>query len=118
MTNERGHSLRGYRAPLQDEPQYNDLFLAIVAIFGNMSEDSKPMKMAKEALKHLPEDEETTVGEAISLERSRNVVTGRHGCCSMDGAVSDTATFTFGTIQLYQCRRLDSRRCHEAVSER
>jgi hypothetical protein len=66
-------------------PQYNDLFLAIVAIFGNMSEDSKPIKMAKEALNHLPDDEEETVGEAISLERREMSSLGAMGAAQWTG---------------------------------
>lgn len=49
------------------DPEYNDLYLAIVVIFGNLSKDSEPMKMAERALEQLPKDEEETVGAPISL---------------------------------------------------
>lgn len=50
------------------DPEYNDLYLAIVTIFGDLPEDSEPKKMARKALELAPKDEEETVGDCISLE--------------------------------------------------
>lgn len=48
-------------------PKYNNLMLAIVAIFGNMPPESLPVRMAEEARKILPSEEEL-VGDDISIE--------------------------------------------------
>lgn len=67
------------------EPRYDDLFLAIVAIFGDLSKDSEPMKMAQKALEQLPDDEEMTVGEPISLEDREMSSLGAMGAAQWTG---------------------------------
>lgn len=49
------------------EPEYNNLMMAIAAIFGNLPEDSEPVKMVEKARKLLP-PEEKLVGDPLSVE--------------------------------------------------
>mmetsp|Transcript_32689 Transcript_32689/g.79278 ORF Transcript_32689/g.79278 Transcript_32689/m.79278 type:complete len:307 (-) Transcript_32689:285-1205(-) len=49
------------------EPEYNNLMLAIAAIFGNLPLDSVPIQMLEAAMLKLP-DEETLVGDPFSIE--------------------------------------------------
>jgi hypothetical protein len=49
------------------EPGYNNLMLAIAAIFGNLPDDSQPVRMVKEARQLLP-PEEKPVGDPLSIE--------------------------------------------------
>jgi len=67
------------------EPEFNDLYLAIVAIFGNLPEDSEPMIMAQKALERLPKDEEETVGASISLADREMSSLGAMGAAQWTG---------------------------------
>lgn len=67
------------------DPAYNDLYLAIVAIFGNLDKDSDPMKMVEKALEKLPEDEEETVGASISLADREMSSLGAMGAAQWTG---------------------------------
>jgi hypothetical protein len=49
------------------EPEYNNLMMAIAAIFGNLPEDSMPVQMLEDARSRLP-PEEKPVGDSISIE--------------------------------------------------
>lgn len=49
------------------DPEYNNLMLAIAAIFGNLPKDSTPVRMLETARGQLP-PEEKCVGDPISIE--------------------------------------------------
>jgi ABC-type multidrug transport system permease subunit len=49
------------------ETEYNNLMLAIVAIFGNLPPSSLPVQMMENARKQLPGEEEL-VGDKFSIE--------------------------------------------------
>jgi len=66
------------------EPEYNNLMLAIAAIFGNLSATSQPVAMAKEALKLLP-PEEKNVGDRISVEDRETNSLGAMGAAQWTG---------------------------------
>ena len=66
------------------EPEYNNLMLAIAAIFGNLPENSQPVEMAKEALKLLPPEEEP-VGDRFSIEERESNSLGAMGAAQWTG---------------------------------
>jgi hypothetical protein len=66
------------------EPGYNNLMLAFAAIFGDLPEDSAPVKMAKEARKKLPPEEET-VGDPLSVEEREQNSLGAMGAGQWSG---------------------------------
>ena len=66
------------------EPEYNNLMLAIAAIFGNLSETSQPVAMAKKALELLP-PEEKNVGDRISVEDRETNSLGAMGAAQWTG---------------------------------
>jgi len=66
------------------EPKYNNLMLAIAAIFGNLPEDSQPVQMAKAALKDLA-PEEKTVGDRLSVEERESNSLGAMGAAQWTG---------------------------------
>lgn len=73
LTDERATALFAWvsRAFAGDD-EYNDLMLAIAAIFGNLPEKSKPKQMVRDAMELLPGEEEC-VGAPISLfDRERS----------------------------------------------
>jgi hypothetical protein len=62
------------------DPEYNNLMLAVVAIFGNLPPSSLPVQMVEKARKLLP-DEEELVGDKFSIqERESNSL----GCVSFE----------------------------------
>jgi hypothetical protein len=86
LTDERAAALFAWVSrAFAGEPEYNDLYLAIVAIFGNLPKQSEPVKMAQEALKQLPQDEEKTVGASISLEDREMSSLGAMGASQWTG---------------------------------
>ena len=66
------------------EPEYNNLMLAIAAIFGNLPDDSQPVRMAKEALKLLP-PEEKPMGDRLSIEERESNSLGAMGAAQWTG---------------------------------
>ncbi len=66
------------------EPEYNNLMLAIAAIFGNLPENTQPVQMAEEALKLLP-PEEKTVGDRFSIEERESNSLGAMGAAQWTG---------------------------------
>lgn len=66
------------------EPEYNNLMLAIAAIFGNLPDNTQPVQMAKEALKLLP-PEEKTVGDRFSIEERESNSLGAMGAAQWTG---------------------------------
>ncbi len=52
---------------LRGDPEYNNLMLAIAAVFGDLPPDSLPVQMAKKSLELLPAEEEL-VGDKFSIE--------------------------------------------------
>ena len=66
------------------EPQYNNLMLAIAAIFGNLPEESEPVQMLKEARKLMP-PEEKLVGDPISIEDREYNSLGAMGAAQWSG---------------------------------
>ncbi len=66
------------------EPEYNNLMLAIAAIFGNLPENTQPVQMAKEALKLLP-PEEKPVGDRFSIEERESNSLGAMGAAQWTG---------------------------------
>jgi hypothetical protein len=66
------------------EPEYNNLMLAIAAIFGNLPDNSQPVEMAKEALKFLP-PEEKPVGDRFSIEEREDNSLGAMGAAQWTG---------------------------------
>jgi hypothetical protein len=68
------------------EYEYNNLMLAIAAIFGNLPPGTDPVKLAERALKLLPDDaEEVPCGEPFSLhEREMNSL-GAMGAAQWSG---------------------------------
>ncbi|CAB9531346.1 expressed unknown protein [Seminavis robusta] len=68
------------------EYEYNNLMLAIAAIFGNLPPDSEPVLLAEKALKLLPEDaEETPCGEPFSLYERESNSLGAMGAAQWSG---------------------------------
>jgi hypothetical protein len=69
------------------EPRYNNLMLALVAIFGNLPDESEPVVMAKEALEKMTEayDEETPVGDPIPIEEREYNSLGAMGAAQWTG---------------------------------
>lgn len=68
------------------DPEYNNLMLAIAAIFGDLPEDSEPVQMAQEALKSLPEDaEERPCGTPHSLDEREMNSLGAMGAAQWTG---------------------------------
>lgn len=66
--------------------EYNNLMIAIAAIFGNLPKDSEPVLMAGKALKFLPEDvEEKPVGEPFSLYERESHSLGAMGAAQWTG---------------------------------
>jgi hypothetical protein len=66
------------------DPQYNNLMLAIAAIFGNLPPESLPVQMAKEALKSLPPEEEP-VGDSFSIQEREYNSLGAMGAAQWTG---------------------------------
>ena len=66
------------------EPEYNNLMLAIAAIFGNLPDNTQPVQMAKEALKLLP-PEEKPVGDRFSIEDRESNSLGAMGAAQWTG---------------------------------
>lgn len=66
------------------EPEYNNLMLAIAAIFGNLPDNSQPVEMAKEALKLLP-PEEKPVGDRFSIDDRESNSLGAMGAAQWTG---------------------------------
>ena len=66
------------------EQEYNNLMLAIAAIFGNLPEDSQPIQMAERALKFLP-PEEKPVGDRYSVEDRESNSLGAMGAAQWTG---------------------------------
>jgi len=60
------------------EQEYNNLMLAIAAVFGNLPEDTAPMKMLEKANALLPL-EEKTCGDPISVEDRERASLGAMG---------------------------------------
>lgn len=66
--------------------EYNNLMIAIAAIFGNLPRDSEPVQMAERALKSLPDDaEENPVGEPFSLHERESNSLGAMGAAQWTG---------------------------------
>jgi peptidyl-tRNA hydrolase len=66
------------------DPEYNNLMLAIAAIFGNLPEDSSPVRMVKEARKLVP-PEEKTVGDPFPIEERERHSLGAMGAGQWTG---------------------------------
>ena len=66
------------------EGEYNNLMLAIAAIFGNLPKDSDPVQMAEKALKLLPPEEEC-VGDLYSIEEREDNSLGAMGAAQWTG---------------------------------
>jgi hypothetical protein len=66
------------------DPAYNNLMLAIAAIFGNLPEDTQPVQMAKAALKNVP-PEEKLVGDRYSIEERESNSLGAMGAAQWTG---------------------------------
>ena len=69
------------------EPRYNNLMLALASIFGNLPEDSEPVLMAREALEEMTAkyDEETPIGDPISIEEREYNSLGAMGAAQWTG---------------------------------
>jgi hypothetical protein len=70
LNDERATALFAWisRAFAGDDDRYNNLMLAVAAIFGtNLPQDSQLKSMLREAISLLPSDEEACVGDSISL---------------------------------------------------
>ena len=60
--------------------EYNNLMLAFAAIFGNLPEDSEPVKLSQKALERLPKDaEDIPCGEPFSLDERESNSLGAMG---------------------------------------
>ena len=66
------------------DPGYNNLMLAIAAIFGNLAEDSAPVQMVAQALKELP-PEELPVGDPINTYDREEASLGAMGAAQWSG---------------------------------
>jgi hypothetical protein len=60
------------------EPEYNNLMLAVAAIFGNLPEDSMPLRLLEDARSQLP-PEEKPVGDSFSIEDREHSSLGAMG---------------------------------------
>ena len=67
------------------DERYNNLMLAIAAVFGNLPDDSKPVEMSREALKLFPADEEALTGEPFSLYERESASLGAMGAAQWTG---------------------------------
>lgn len=65
-------------------PEYNNLMLAIAAVFGNLPENSLPVQMVKRAMELLP-DEEELVGDAFSIQEREDNSLGAMGAAQWTG---------------------------------
>ena len=66
--------------------EYNNLMIAIAAIFGNLPEGSEPVLMAEKALNFLPEGaEEKPMGEPFSLYKRESNSLGAMGAAQWKG---------------------------------
>lgn len=65
-------------------PEYNNLMLAIAAVFGNLPETSLPVMMVKTARESLP-DEEELVGDALSIQEREDNSLGAMGAAQWTG---------------------------------
>jgi len=65
------------------EPEYNNLMLAIAAIFGNLSETSQPVAMAKKSTRIIAARREKR-RRSDFCGRSRDEFARRDGCSPMD----------------------------------
>ncbi|KAL3911236.1 MAG: hypothetical protein SGILL_007360 [Bacillariaceae sp.] len=69
LTDERITSLFAWVSrAFRGDPEYNNLMLAIAAIWGNLPEESLPVKMAEKARESMLHDEEELVGDEFSIE--------------------------------------------------
>ena len=69
LTDERITSLFAWVSrAFRGDPEYNNLMLAIAAIWGNLPEESLPVQMAKKARESMLHDEEELVGDEFSIE--------------------------------------------------
>jgi len=66
------------------EPEYNNLMLAVAAIFGNLPKTSAPVQMAESALKLLP-PEEKPIGDELSIEERESNSLGAMGAAQWTG---------------------------------
>jgi hypothetical protein len=66
------------------DPAYNNLMLAIAAIFGDLAEDSVPVQMVAQALKELP-PEELPVGDPINIYDREEASLGAMGAAQWSG---------------------------------
>jgi hypothetical protein len=67
------------------DDRYNNLMLAIAAVFGNLPSDSEPVVMLQEALKLLPDNEEELTGEPFSLYERESASMGAMGAGQWTG---------------------------------
>ena len=69
LTDERITSLFAWVSrAFRGDPEYNNLMLAIAAIFGNLPANSLPVQMAKKARESMLHDEEECIGDEFSIE--------------------------------------------------
>jgi hypothetical protein len=66
------------------QPEYNNLMLAIAAVFGNLPENSMPVQMVKRAMESLP-DEEELVGDPFSIQEREDNSLGAMGAAQWTG---------------------------------
>ena len=67
------------------DERYNNLMLAIAAVFGNLPENSKPISMLREAIAALPEDENSLTGQPFSLYERESASLGAMGASQWTG---------------------------------
>jgi hypothetical protein len=67
------------------DERYNNLMLAIAAVFGNLPTDSAPVVMLQEALELLPANEEELTGEPFSLYERESASMGAMGAAQWTG---------------------------------
>ena len=67
------------------DERYNNLMLAIAAIFGNLPEKSELVRMAEEALDLLPEDENKLCGQPFGLYERESASLGAMGAAQWTG---------------------------------
>ena len=86
MDDEKVRSLFAWISRAFDgDERYNNLMLAIAAIFGNLPQDSKPVQMARDALDSLPEDESALTGQPFSLYERESASLGAMGAAQWTG---------------------------------
>mmetsp|Transcript_46782 Transcript_46782/g.69202 ORF Transcript_46782/g.69202 Transcript_46782/m.69202 type:complete len:355 (-) Transcript_46782:320-1384(-) len=86
------------------ESRYDDLMIAMAAIFGNLPEESEPIQMLQNALTKLPVEEDEPIGFPYSVEKRERQSLGALGAGQWTG---QTAAFPHSVLLVRNITSLD-----------